>query len=540
MSDIKEESNISEASNKDDVGSTESFIDEANQKINVVRTISICLVIATGGLIQGYDTGSISGIVNMPKYAEAVGDKISTDPVIYQIPSWRSGLIVAGVSFGGLFGSLLLGKLADKWGRRTGLIICTSLISIASVIQGAGHNVWGVVLFGRIVSGFCIGGLSAVCPMYLSETSPARLRSVLVSMFQLLMTVGILIGEIVSLCASYWTNNIGQYMLPLFLICFFAIMILIGCILILPESTRYLISKGDIQGAKNSLSRVMGLPSGSVIIAREIKDMQLSINSTRETGNASWKDICTFDDKIMYRIILGMSIMMLQQLTGINYFFYYGTSLFKEVSNINPFATSIILGAVNVIGTIFCIPVIARFPRRNVLMTGSIVMFISLILFACLGSFALNKNGIVSTKVGSGMIALACIFIVGFAGTWAPVSFLVISEMFPQKIRSKGISLAVASNWLLNTVITIVAPIATKAIGYKFGFVFCGFTFISIFVVYFFVYETRGHTLEDIEEMFVSGISARQSPRWKSRVPIAAERDIKIDRAHINNIDQGL
>lgn len=513
-----------------------------SEKFNITRTVLICVLIATGGLINGYDTGSISGIVNMPKFAEAVGNKVinyNPDSPKYEIKSWKSGIIVAGVSFGGLFGSLVFGKVSDKWGRRISLIICTSLISIATMIQGAGHKHWPVILIGRIISGISIGGISAVCPMYLSETSPAQLRAILVSMFQVLMTVGILIGEIVSLSSSYWKDSIGQYFVPLFLICAFSLIVLFGCVVILPESARYLISKGDIRGAKNSLSRITGLNTQNPVIQHEINDIQQSIEESKKDGEANWNEIFTFKNRVLYRVFLGISIMSLQQLSGINYFFYYGTSLFGDISNINPFATSIILGAVNVIGTIMCLPVIAKFPRRTVLMTGSVVMFIAFILFACLGSFALaNSNGTVNPKVGSGMIFLTCVFIVGFAGTWAPVSFVVISEMFPQRIRSKGISLGVASNWLVNTVITIVSPIATKAIGYKYGFVFSFFTFISFFVVYFFVYETRGYTLEEIEEMFASGISARQSPSWisqKERV-----QDIVIEHSYINTLSNRL
>lgn len=132
------------------------------------------------------------------------------------------------------------------------------------------------------------------------------------------------------------------------------------------------------------------------------------------------------------------------------------------------------------------LPIISKYPRRIVLMMGSAAMFVAFILFACIGSFALYDDANnVKSSVGGGMIALACIFIVAFAGTWAPVSFVVISEMFPQRIRSKAISLAVASNWLVNTGITFLTPTATEHIGYKFGFVFSFFTFISIFVVYF-------------------------------------------------------
>lgn len=489
---------------------------------NIWKAAFICLIIALGGLIFGYDTGSISGMVNMPKYIEAVGD-LHTESGTYSIPTWRSGLIVAGVSMGGLFGSFAFGKVADHFGRKWGLVVCAAIINIAVLIQAVANSSWPAVFAGRFIAGITIGGLSAVCPMYLSETAPSHKRSLFVSMFQVLITVGILIGQIIALGCSHWNGSKGQFLIPLTLICTFSVAIVVCTTLFVPESARYLIAKGETAKARQSLAKVMDISSNAEIIEREIHDVQQAVENDRSSGEATWGELFSRQNRVLYRVLLGIVVMMLQQLSGINYFFYYGTSLFKEISDLNPFATSVILGAVNVVGTLALLFFITKFPRRSVLMTGSIVMFVAFILFACLGSFALyDSDNKVKQSVGGGMIALACIFIVGFAGTWAPVSFLVISEMFPQRIRSKAISLAVASNWLVNTGITFLTPTATSHIGYKFGFVFSFFTFISIFVVYFFVYETRGHSLEEIEMMFMSGISARQSPSW---VPPMTEDD---------------
>lgn len=510
---IINEQNISQ----DASSSSSSEIITTKEKPNNLRVFTTCTAIAIGGIIFGYDTGAISGMVNMPNYIQSVGEKNPITDTFF-IPSWRSGLIVGAVSIGGLIGSLVFGKIAERYGRRRAVVISSGLVNAAVGVQICGHKFWPVVFLGRIITGFCIGGISAVCPMYLSETAPTHQRAFLVSIFQVLVTVGILIGQLLAFGCSFWENSDGQFILPLTFISVFAILLCLAGIFYIPESARYLVSKNKLEQGAKSLGRTMKIPYTHGYVQQEIMDIQAAVEASRTSGNASWKELVTGKPKIFYRVVLGISIMMLQQLTGINYFFYYGTSLFKEISDINPFATALILGTVNVIGTIALLPVVSKYPRRIVLMAGSLVMFFSFILFASLGSFTLYdlETGLVNTNVGTGMIILACLFIIGFAGTWAPVSYLVISEMFPQRIRSKAISLAVASNWLINACITFLTPIATSSIGYKFGFVFSFFTLISFIVVYFFVYETRGHTLEAIEEMFASGISARQSPGWTS------------------------
>lgn len=506
------------------------------ERPSMSRIVFTCLAIALGGVIYGYDTGAISGMLNMPKYIEAVGVyDVSTDS--YNIPSWRSGLIVSGVSIGGLAGSLALGKIAETYGRKWAVAVAAGFINISTLIQAVANSSWQAVFIGRVLSGISIGGLSVVCPMYLSETAPTSMRALLVSAFQFLITVGILCGQIVSYGCSHWHDSKGQYLVTLLIICFFAIILFVTAIVYLPESARYYLSKNKVDDAKKSMGKVMNLSPSSGIVQHEIWDIQASVDVTRQSGKATWSELLSNDSKVLYRIIVGTCIMMLQQLTGINYFFYYGTSLFGEISDMNPFGTTVILGAVNVVGTIIFLPIIYKYPRRKVLMSGSLVMFIAFILFACLGSFDLkNSEGVVDTKVGTGMIVLACLFIVGFAGTWAPISFLVISEMYPQRIRSKAISLATSANWLVNTGITFLTPVATKSIDYKYGFVFSFFTFISIFFVYFFVYETRGLSLEAIEEMFESGISARRSYRWN---PIMNEREEQKETLESTDSQQG-
>ncbi|VVT46177.1 uncharacterized protein SAPINGB_P001084 [Magnusiomyces paraingens] len=504
------------------------------------RNILISGTIAVGGIILGYDTGSISGMLNMPAYIRVLGDADrSVYPPTYFIPSWRSGLVVGAVSLGGLFGSFLFGKAADRFGRRLTLAGTTGLLCISTLSQGAGYMYWPVVFSARLCTGLAIGGISAVCPMYISETAASpSLQTLLISSFQLLLTIGILIGQGVAYGASNLPNwSIWQFMLPLLGVLLFAMPLCVVALLgIIPESTKYLVSNGKIAEAKKSIAQITGLSADDKYIAEQV---DIAVNTHKATlgeGDASWKQIFDVSSKMRYRVILAIGVMMLQQLSGINYFFYYGTSLFKEIcggnasdgsAGLSPYATSMILGSVNIIGTICLLPLVCKFPRRIVLLTGTAVMLVAFIAFSTLGQFFLRNSTtlVINPAVGYTMIGLVCIFIVGFAGTWAPCAFVVISEMFPlHHLRSMAISLAVASNWFINSCITFMSPIATRYLGYAFGYVFSGFLVLAMFVVYFFVYETKGLLPGQIEEMFTSNeVTPRNSETWRKRKVFANE-----------------
>lgn len=485
-----------------------------NEKIDSSRNIAVCTLIAIGGLISGYDMGSIAGMFEMPKYQEAIGE-FDTNVSTWAIPSWRSGLIIGGATCFGLFGCITFGSIAAKFGRRKSLMAASLTIISACVVQGIFHKTWPVVFVARLFSGFSIGGLSTVCPMFVGETASGRFRPLLVSFYQLLLTVGILLGQVVAFSCSFWNGHIGQYLVTLLVIVIFNIFLLISAIFILPESAQWLVQNGKSDKARDTLALAMNLDRNSVTVSREIHAIEKSVAASRAQGQGTFGDLFSTQNKILYRFLLGISIQMLQQFTGINYFFYYGTALFKEISTMNPFASTIILGSVNVIGTCLCLPMVAKFPRRTVLMTGSLFMFIAFVLFSCLGTFALyNSKKVLNPSVGIVMIILACMFVVAFAGSWAPCAFLVVSEMVPKKHAGNMISISIAASWLVAAILTFVSPILNQAWGYKVGFIHTFFTFISFAVVYFFVYETRGRTVEDVEEMIAAGVSARKSPKW--------------------------
>lgn len=220
--------------------------------------------------------------------------------------------------------------------------------------------------------------------------------------------------------------------------------------------------------------------------------------------------------RMLYRTLLGIALMAGQQLTGANFFFYYGTSIFAATGMSNAYITSIILGSVNVAATVVGIAVGSYCGKRRSLMVGAACMFVCLCVFSFVGHFALNHVDPSKTPAaGSLMIVFTCLFIAAFATTWGPLVWAVVGELYPARYRATCVALATSSNWLLNFLISFFSPYITGAIGYLYGLVFGACCFGLIFVVYFFVIESNGRSLEEIDTMYVQHVDPKKSAKWQ-------------------------
>ncbi|KAL6949746.1 hypothetical protein ACO0QE_000403 [Hanseniaspora vineae] len=189
--------------------------------------------------------------------------------------------------------------------------------------------------------------------------------------------------------------------------------------------------------------------------------------------------------------------MIFQQTSGINYFFYYGTSLFDRVGLQDPYLTAIILGAVNFVATFGGIYLVEKLGRRNLLLLGSFGAFISMMVYASVGSFVFQKHA-----SGGIMIAFTCFFIIFFAIALGPVSFVVVSELYPPRVKTFSMAIATSLNWISNFLIGLLTPTITARIGYKFGYVFAAFMLASTFFVFFLVPETKNKTSDEIDKIY--------------------------------------
>ncbi|CAI4355679.1 BAL_1a_G0011660.mRNA.1.CDS.1 [Saccharomyces cerevisiae] len=477
-------------------------------------TVSImCIMIAFGGFVFGWDTGTISGFVNQTDFIRRFGMK-HKDGTNY-LSKVRTGLIVSIFNIGCAIGGIILSKLGDMYGRKVGLIVVVVIYIIGIIIQIASINKWYQYFIGRIISGLGVGGIAVLSPMLISEVSPKHLRGTLVSCYQLMITAGIFLGY----CTNYGTktySNSVQWRVPLGLGFAWALF-MIGGMTFVPESPRYLAEVGKIEEAKRSIAVSNKVAVDDPSVLAEVEAVLAGVEAEKLAGNASWGELFSSKTKVLQRLIMGAMIQSLQQLTGDNYFFYYGTTIFKAVGLSDSFETSIVLGIVNFASTFVGIYVVDRYGRRTCLLWGAASMTACMVVYASVGVTRLWPNGQdqpSSKGAGNCMIVFACFYIFCFATTWAPIPYVVVSETFPLRVKSKAMSIATAANWLWGFLIGFFTPFITGAINFYYGYVFMGCLVFMFFYVLLVVPETKGLTLEEVNTMWEEGVLPWKSASW--------------------------
>ena len=477
-------------------------------------TVSImCIMIAFGGFVFGWDTGTISGFINQTDFIRRFGMK-HKDGTNY-LSKVRTGLIVSIFNIGCAIGGIILSKLGDMYGRKVGLIVVVVIYIIGIIIQIASINKWYQYFIGRIISGLGVGGIAVLSPMLISEVSPKHLRGTLVSCYQLMITAGIFLGYCTNFGTKNYSNSV-QWRVPLGL-CFAWALFMIGGMTFVPESPRYLAEVGKIEEAKRSIAVSNKVAVDDPSVLAEIEAVLAGVEAEKLAGNASWGELFSSKTKVLQRLIMGAMIQSLQQLTGDNYFFYYGTTIFKAVGLSDSFETSIVLGIVNFASTFVGIYVVERYGRRTCLLWGAASMTACMVVYASVGVTRLWPNGQdqpSSKGAGNCMIVFACFYIFCFATTWAPIPFVVNSETFPLRVKSKAMSIATAANWLWGFLIGFFTPFITGAINFYYGYVFMGCLVFMFFYVLLVVPETKGLTLEEVNTMWEEGVLPWKSASW--------------------------
>lgn len=464
--------------------------------------ILLCLMVSFGGFVFGWDTGSISGFVGMSDFKKSFAE-YDIEKKINSFSGLRIGMIISLFNIGCAIGGITLPKLGDKYGRKFGITSSMVIYMIGIILQiSSSHYIQYCV--GRIVAGFGVGSVSVLCPMFIAETSPSEIRGLTVSFYQLMITLGIFFGYITTFGTSVLFIDSNQWRTPLGLCFVWAITLIVG-ISLLPESPRFLLSNDSNEKARKSIAKINNLNPDDLFVTEELEAIIAGIEEEKNAGSATWHELFHGKPHICTRLLIGIALQSFQQLTGNNYFFYYGTSIFNSIGLTNSYITSIILGAVNFVSTIVALFTINTFSRRATLICGSILMTVMLFLFSFVGSELLFKNsydGETNPFYGCVMVVTTCIFIAVFAMTWAPGVFVVVSETYPLRIRSRGMAMATAANCIWGFLITLFTPLIVSKIGFYYGYVFMGFTIASIFFVLLMVPETSGLSLEEIDDMY--------------------------------------
>ncbi|KAG2420258.1 hypothetical protein HFD88_005059 [Aspergillus terreus] len=484
--------------------------------------IIIGLFVAFGGLLFGYDTGTINGILAMKYWRKLFSTGYINPADNYpDVTSSQASMIVSLLSAGTFFGALTAAPVADYFGRRIGMILDTGVFCFGVILQTVATSI-PLFVAGRFFAGYGVGLLSATVPLYQSETAPKWIRGTIVGAYQLAITIGLLVAAVVN-NATKDRMDTGSYRIPVAVQFAWAIILVTGMI-VLPETPRFLIKKGKHEAASKALARLRRLDINNPAIVSELAEIQANHEYELSVGKASYWEI--LKGTLGKRLATGCAVQMLQQLSGVNFIFYYGTTFFEHSGIKNGFIITLITNIVNVVSTFPGLYMVEKWGRRPLLLFGAVGMCVCQLIVAIVGTVATSD---VANKV---LIAFVCVYIFFFASSWGPVAWVVTGELFPLKARAKCLSITTATNWLFNWAIAYATPYMVNAgpgnanLQSKVFFIWGGFCFFAIIFVYTCIYETKGLTLEQVDELYAKVAVAWQSTSFRPSVHYTDVRDV--------------
>ncbi|KAJ7464079.1 monosaccharide importer [Mycena latifolia] len=475
---------------------------------------------AFGGILFGYDTGTIGGVIAMQDWLNVFG---TFDPTGVSI-----------LSAGTFFGALLAFPMGDMVGRKWGIVCSCVIFSLGVGLQL--DTKWSTFVVGRVIAGLGVGLVSCLVPMYQSECSPKNIRGLIVGLYQLAITIGALLAAIV-LNATKNEQSHAAWRTPI-AVQFAWAAVLGGGMMLLPESPRYLLHKNRVDAARAALGRLTNRPADSPEVDAECAEITLALEEERAIGSGTYLD-CFKNTELKngLRTWTGIMLQGWQQLTGINFIFYYGTTFFTSAGIRKPFIVTIITDVVNTCMTIVGIQLIDRVGRRRLLLIGAAGMMFCEYIVAIVGVTVgkVDAGGAAENVAAQRvLIAFVCFYIAFFATSWGPVAWVITGEIFPLNIRAKGMSLAVASNWLWNFGIAYATPylvdtstkgqpngVATAALHVKVFFIWGSTCLGCLIFTYFFIAETKGLSLEQIDLLYKES-TIRNSEKYRKEM-IAAD-----------------
>lgn len=439
-------------------------------KITVFIILSV-LISSVGGIIFGYDTGIIGGAIVF------IGKE-------FQINDLMQGVIVSMSLLGAMIGALAAGPLADKYGRKVNLFISGLCFAFGAAISGFSHQI-EILTLARILQGIGVGASSVLVPVYIAELSPAKIRGVLVTSFQLMITVGIVMAYGVNTVAE----SRGEWRLPVGLAGIFGVLLAAGVVFV-TESPRWLIAMNRHDLARRTLIKLRGNSQ----VDAEIKETERL--SAIEQDNMRWRDLLRGHVRPM--IIIGVLVAFFSNACGINLVIYFAPQILQSsgFTSSASWIGTVGLGITNVAFTVVGMLIVDRVGRRPLLILGAVGLTISLVILAILFS--------VPVFPGSNWLAFASLvfYIVMYAVSPGMLGFLMISEISPLRARAKVTSLSIFIIFATNLVIALLSLPMLNGMGasatfWLFSGICVAFTFFS-----FFVPETKGKSLEEVELYF--------------------------------------
>ncbi|XP_047319498.1 sugar carrier protein C-like [Impatiens glandulifera] len=459
-----------------------------------------CIVASMGGLIFGYDIGISGGVTSMNPFLEkffpSVYRKQNEDKSVNQYCKFNSEtltLFTSSLYLAALISSLVASTVTRKLGRKLSMLAGGVLFLIGAFINGFAQAVW-MLIFGRILLGFGIGFANQSVPLYLSEMAPYRYRGALNIGFQLSITIGILVANILNYFFAKmkngegWRYSLGGAMVP-------AIIITIGSLL-LTETPNSMIERGKHDEARDKLRRIRGVDD----VDEELRDLVAASEQSRQVEHP-WRNL--LQRKYRPQLTMAILIPFFQQLTGINVIMFYAPVLFKTIGfgSEASLMSAVITGVVNVGATLVSIYGVDKWGRRSLFLEGGIQMLIcQIVIAACIGAkFGVNGTpGELPKWYAIVVVLFICLYVSAFAWSWGPLGWLVPSEIFPLEIRSAAQSINVSVNMIFTFAVAQV--FLNMLCHLKFGlFIFFAFWVVVMTIfIYFFLPETKNIPIEEM------------------------------------------
>ncbi|QQE10486.1 sugar porter family MFS transporter [Planctomycetota bacterium] len=464
---------------------------ESHPTGNLFYVIMLSCVAAVGGFLFGYDSGVINGTIPALQMA-------------FDASNIGTGFNVASILLGCVFGALIAGRCADQFGRKPTMIV-TAIAFMISALGSGMANDSGVFVTARIIGGIAVGAASVISPAYIAEIAPKHIRGGLGSLQQLAIVLGIFsafianyfIAKSAGSAIQPWILGFAAWRWMFWMEAIPSAVFFIGAILV-PESPRHLVACGCHEQAKSIFLKTRG---GNVhLLIEQIKDT-LEFDRTPRL-----RDLIHTKTKRVHGIVwIGIILSIFQQFVGINVVIYYGAYLWEAAgfTEAQALQTNILSGAVNVSATIVAILLIDKIGRKPLLAAGSLGMFFNLLLLTVIFSTGhLDEHGRLVLSRNQAILGLTVInlFVFFFGVSWGPVVWVLLGEMFPNRIRAAALSIGAAAQWLANFLITLSFPPMLASIGLAGSYsVYTFFALLSFIFVIVWIRETKGKQLEEMQ-----------------------------------------
>lgn len=447
--------------------------------------VVVLAVILLSGALFGYDQGVISGALKSIKAAFSLSALL-----VEVVTSW--------VTLGALFGALAGGELADRLGRKHSVLIAGVVFTAGSLVEALTPGTI-VLVIGRLIVGAGVGAAAVAAPLYAAELAPSALRGRFISAYQLAVAGGIFVAYLV----DGWLAKDGAWRWMLGLSAVPGLM-LIGFALLTPQSPRWLMRMQRRADAATEMRKIHpGTDSGPGLDT-------IASSLAKEHGRASWGEV--FGKKWRRPLLVGVGLAVFQQITGINAIIYYADQIFQAAGftteAAQTTATTWAVGGVNVAATFIAVAFIDRLGRRKLLLAGLVGMALSLVVVGAAFEFitrATAGHPVATSTAGIVTLVALVIFIACFAFSMGPVVWTVINEIFPGHIRGRAVAVATAVNWASAFIVSQVFLSLINVIGDSFTFwLFASFCALGWIWVFYAVPETKGRSLEQIQQIWQS------------------------------------